>query len=165
MNAARGVEMDWSDQTDADILRLYASLMAELRTRGVVRSSNNPVADYTESLVAQRLGLKLLGNSAAGCDATDAAGVRYQIKGRRLTPQGSSTQLSAIRNLETRPFDVLAAVVYNADFSIAYAAVIPHEFVLAHARYRKHTNSHCFMMTRAVMVAPGVVDVTARLAT
>src|SRR5262245_42017256 len=108
--------MDWSSYTDAEVLRAYAELMDELRSRGVCRSSNNPVADYTEWLVAKKLSLELRGNSASGYDAVDEAGRRYQVKGRRLTPQNQSTQLSALRNLEDVPFDLLAAVVYNPDF-------------------------------------------------
>ena len=89
--------MNFSKSTVSDLLRLYTEVLEELRRRGVTRSSNNPVADYTEHIVAAKLGLKLSNNSASGFDALDADGRRYQIKGRRLTPQNPSTELSAIR--------------------------------------------------------------------
>jgi hypothetical protein len=38
---------------DGELLLAYARLMEELRSRGIVRSSNNPVADFTEFLVAR----------------------------------------------------------------------------------------------------------------
>jgi hypothetical protein len=37
---------------DGALLGLWASLMAELNRRGVVRSDNNPIGDYCEFLVA-----------------------------------------------------------------------------------------------------------------
>lgn len=147
-----------------DLLKLYCSVLDELRRRGITRSSNNPVADYTEHLVAQSLGLTRTGNSASGHDAVDGDGRRYQIKGRRLTPQNPSTQLSAIRNLASKPFDFLIAVVYRSDFTVDYAAQVPYEAVVHLATYVAHTNSHRFLMKRSFLNHPGVVDITSRLA-
>ena len=157
--------MDWSSRSDAELLRTYAELMEELRTRGICRSSNNPVADYTEWFVAKKLGLELRSNSASGYDAVDQSGRRYQIKGRRLTPHNPSTQLSALRNLDEVPFDFLAAVVYNPNFSVAYGGLVPHAIVLENSTYRQHINGHVFLMRRAVLDIPGVVDISKQLAT
>ena len=44
-----------------------------------------------------------------GYDAVDAAGCRYQIKARRLTPQNKSRQLGVVRKLEQTEFDYLIA--------------------------------------------------------
>ena len=156
--------MDLTQPSVAELLKLYANVLEELRRRGVTRSSNNPAADYTEHLVATRLGLKLSGNSAAGFDAVDDHGTRYQIKGRRLTPENQSTELSAIRRLPERPFDVLIAVVYRPDFSVDYAAQVPYEVVSELATYAKHTNAYRFLMRRAILDDPRVTDVTQRLA-
>jgi hypothetical protein len=156
---------DYSKLNQTELLQTYAELMSELRHRGVLRSSNNPVADYTEWLVAKKLSLELRGNSASGYDAVDAKGKRYQIKGRRLTTENGSTQLSALRNLEQGPFDYLAAVVYNPDFSVAYAGLLPHKLVCENCRFSKHQNGHIFMMRRSVLELPGVIDISQQLAT
>lgn len=154
--------MDLSQLDNKQLLEVYCALMSELRERGVVRSANNPVADYTETLVSNALELQLEKNSKAGYDAIDKAkGTRYQIKGRRLTAHNASTQLSAIRNLEQRPFDVLAAVVYASDLSVLYAALIPVEVVLETARFSRHSNSHVFMFRRSILDDPRVWDITA----
>lgn len=156
--------MDISSSTVSELLRMYVDILDELRRRGITRSSNNPVADYTEHLVAAKMRLTLNCNSASGFDAIDADNRRYQIKGRRLTAQNSSTELSAIRNLASRPFDFLMAVVYKPDFTIDYAAQIPHEVVVELARYSKHTNAHRFLMKRSVLADPRVIDITSRIA-
>ena len=133
--------MDWSTLTDGELMGRYCSLMGELRLRGVVRSSNNPIADYTEGLVARALNLKLESQSMSGYDAKDVDGVRYQIKGRWLTAENSSTQLSTIRNLDKEPFDLLAAVMYSQDLGVLYSALIP--LTLQSIRHTAMATSFC----------------------
>ncbi len=157
------MSIEWGQYTDRELLGHYAGLMDALRTRNVVRSSNNPIADYAEMLVANALDLRLAGRSASGFDATDATGLQYQIKARRRTPQNSSTQLSALRNLEKDPFHFLAAVMFEADFSIQYAAVIPLAVVRQLSGWSEHTKSHRFLFRRNVLEQPGVQDITGRL--
>jgi hypothetical protein len=158
-----GVIPDLDGLDVSELLRLYATLMNRLRTLGVIRSTNNPVADYTEHLVTTKLGLTQVTNSVAGYDALDVNGRRYQIKGRRLTPQNSSTELSAIRNFAAKPFDLLVAVVYRPDFAVDYAGIVPYEVVGERSKYVKHTNSNRFLMKRAILDDPRVEDITARL--
>jgi hypothetical protein len=155
---------DWSKFSNEQLLSAYCSLMAALKDRGVIRSSNNPVADYTESLVSKALGLSLESQSTAGFDALDSNGRRYQIKGRRLTSHNTSPQLSAIRNLDKKPFDLLAAVAYDANLSVLYAALIPVAIVPELSRYTSHTNSHTLIFKRSVLDNPLVMDITASLA-
>ncbi|WP_293418078.1 hypothetical protein [Phenylobacterium sp.] len=147
-----------------DLLLLYGQIMDELREREVVRTSNSPVGDYGELLFSRAFGWRLEGNSAAGHDATDEQGVRYQIKARRLTKANGSRQLSAIRRLHDDTFDHLAAVLFDARFKVLRAIVIPHALVASQARRREHTNSWLFVLEDRVWLAPGVRDVTAELA-
>jgi hypothetical protein len=153
----------YTSYTDDELLLAYVAVMAELRRRGITRSSNNPVADYAEGLIARSLNLTLAGRSAAGYDAVDSQGLKYQIKGRRLTPENPSTQLSHIRRLESRPFDVLAAVIFDVNFSVDYAALIPPEVVLERARFSAHANAHIFLFKRDVLSDPRVTDITSKL--
>ncbi len=168
-NEAKGIEehremhVNLSEVKVGELLRLYTEVLDELRRRGVTRSTNNPVGDYTEYLVSTRLGLTLGSNSVAGFDAVDADGRRYQIKGRRLTPQHPSTELGAIRNLPDRPFDFLIAVVYRPDFRIDYAAQVPYEVVVELATFVQHTNAYRFLMRRNILADARVTDVTSRL--
>ena len=146
-----------------DLLRGFAAIINELDRRGISRTKNNPVADYTEWLVSRRLNLDLEGNSRSGYDALDRAGARYEIKGRRTSHGNRAVQLSAIRNLDSRHFEYLVAVVYNADFSIQYAAKIPIEVVKESASYRKHVNAHILTLRPTIMDDPRVEDITGRL--
>lgn len=143
-----------------DLLLTHAALIEELRNRNVIRSSNNPVADYTEWLVASTLNLSLVGKSSAGFDAFDELQNRVQIKGRRRTSHNKSTQMSSIRNLESKPFDYLIGVIYNEDFSIDYVARIPHEVIVEKSKYRAHTNSNILDLRRTILEDERVEDLT-----
>jgi|SRR5579862_4337938 len=90
-------------------------------------------------------------------------GKRYQIKGRRLTRQNKSRQLSAIRDLHGEHFDFLAGVLFNEDYTILRAALIPHKVAIERAKFVEHTNSHKFMLRNDVWSADGVKDVTKEL--
>jgi hypothetical protein len=136
--------LDMSERTPLELLQMFAAVIDELKSRGLVRTINNPVADYTEWLVTSKLKLTLLGNSKSGCDATGCDGTKYQIKGRRVSGPAKSIQLSALRNLPKKPFDFLVAVIYERDFSIRHALRIPYEVVLEKSTYQAHTNSHLF---------------------
>ncbi|GAI05452.1 unnamed protein product [marine sediment metagenome] len=83
-------EFNWEMLTVSELLRCFANILDELKERKVVRTRNNPVADYAEWLVTQQLGLSLERSSKRGYDAIDQNGKRYQIKSRRLDPTNES---------------------------------------------------------------------------
>src|ERR1700674_5609042 len=111
------------DLTPPELLVMHAAVSEELRRRGIIRSSNNPVGDLAEHLFCRAFGWKQAPNSMRDADATDAAQVRYQIKGRRLMPRNSSRQLGALRDLPAQGFDVLAAVLFQQDYRVLRAAL------------------------------------------
>jgi hypothetical protein len=159
------LSVDWSGLGVTALLDAHCAILEELRKRGILRSKNNPTGDYAEWLVSTKLGLTLENNSSKGWDATDANGVRYQIKGRRVTPDNRSTQLSVIRNLEGKDFDVLIAVVFDAAWRVRSAAKIPHDVVGKLASFRQHVNGHVMHLRPTVFSFPTVEDVTALLST
>jgi len=146
-----------------DLLALYADLLDELKSRDEIRSTNNPVADYAEFLVAKALALKLAGKSTAGYDAVDAARQKYEIKARRLTGHNKSRQLSAFRGLDEKKFDYLAGVIFNSDFTVRRACLIPHSSVKELATYKGHVNAWVLHLRESVWEVEGVEDLTKKL--
>ena len=134
-----------------ELLRLQASITKELKSRGVARTQNNPLGDYTEWLVAKALDLELEANSKAGYDGVDKNGTRVQIKGRRVTLTNNSRQLSAIRKYEEKDFDELAAVIYDENFNVIEALLIPHEVVGEYASFREHVNAHILILKGPIL--------------
>lgn len=146
-----------------ELLAGYGAIMDELRAREIVRSANSPVSDYAELLFCKAYGWKRENNSSAGYDAKDRNGVRYQIKGRRLTRLNASRQLGAIRKLDEKPFEYLAGVLFDQRFEILRAAIIPVKIVSARSSYVSHTNSWRFLLRDDIWAEKGVRDVTEEL--
>ncbi len=144
----------------SQLLRGFAAILDELRDRGVVRSRNNPLADYTEWLVARQLGLRLTGNSTRGYDAIGLQGTKYQIKGRRLSTPKSSRQLGVVRNLAGQEFHYLIGVLFDHDFRVIEAYKLPHGLIEKHARYSRHVNGHLLRLKGDILTLPEVEDVT-----
>src|SRR5580704_157447 len=154
---------DLRNLTPTELLKLHAQVSEELRERGVVRSSNNPTGDLAEYLFCKAFGWTQAGNSHANVDAIGSDGTRYQIKGRRITRYNNSRQLSAIRDLGGGHFDLLAGVLFNEDYVVMRAALIPHAVAIERAKFVERTNSHRFLLHDDIWNAPGVRDVTAEL--
>ena len=60
-------------------------------------------------------------------------------------------------------FDYVAAVLFNEDFSILRAALIPHAQVVENANYVEATNSWRFLLRDEIWNLPAVKDVTTEL--
>jgi hypothetical protein len=148
-----------SELEPVELLRQYTAVIDELKNRGIVRTNNAPLGDFTEWLVAKRMNLDLAPNSKAGYDAISDAGVKFQIKGRRVTPSNNSRQLSAIRKYEEADFEYLIAVIFDENFSIIEAYLISHEIVGKYGRFQKHTNALNLIMSGAILDDPGIMKV------
>ena len=146
-----------------ELLRLHSSAADELKRRKITRSSNNPAGDLAEYIYCSAFDWKQAPASMAAADAVCSQGIRYQIKSRRLTMANGSRQLSAIRNLNEKRFDFLAGVLFDTQYAIQRAAIIPYDVVVGRSSFQGHTNSALFMLAESVWDIEGVVDVTMHL--
>lgn len=144
-----------------ELLQAHAGIMEELRERGVARNANNPTGNLAEYLFCRAFCWRQAGNSEKGFDARDSEGKTYQIKGRRLHRRNRSRQLSAIRDVDG--FDVLAAVLFDDQYRVSRAVLIPRSVVRERSKYVSHTNSYKFMLTDDVWNDGRVKDVTGDL--
>ncbi len=146
--------------TTPQLLEYYSRILEELRQRKIIRTSNSPIGDYAEWLIANQLGLTLAINSTSGYDAKDSSGLKFQIKCRRLTLHNKSRQLSAIRNLKNKDFDYLIAVLFNDQIQVLQVLKIPHEIIEKYARYSQHVNAHILTLRDSIISDPMVEDLT-----
>jgi hypothetical protein len=146
----------FSALSDAEVPQVWARAMRELRDRSLVRSSNNPVADIAERLVAEELGLTLAAAVAQGYDAVDSDGLRYQIKSRRLTAQNRSRQLGVVRKLDENEFDFLIAVMFDEDLALLEMWQIPHSVVTDFGKWVPTVNGHRIHAQGALLADPRV---------
>lgn len=144
-----------------ELLQAHGAVIEELLRRKVVRTRNNPIGDYTEWLVCNRLALEMQRNSKASFDAVDSAGLRYQIKGRRS--DGRRVQFSAVRNLHQRGFDFVIAVAFAQNYSIRFALKLTHAAVTELSTYRKHVNAHILIIGEEAIGRDGIEDISGEL--
>lgn len=151
------------DLSPLKLLRLNAEVLEELRRREILTTSNAPLGDFAEWLFRRAFGWTPAGNSAKDVDAVGADGTRFQIKARRLNRRNGSRQLGALRRLDEGHFDYLAAALFNEDFTIMRAALVPLVIVQQQAVKVDATNSWRFLLRDQVWDEPGVQDVTTTL--
>ncbi len=145
------------------ILGLYSQILEELCSRGVLRSVNNPAADYAENLCCRALSLKRSPKSTKGYDAKDANGNKYEIKARRLTSRRLPTRFSAIRKLEHDQFDFLIAVLFREDFSVERSAIFSREIIHKKVFRQNHVNAWILPLNDDLWRQPGAIDITKKL--
>ncbi|MBN2269939.1 MAG: hypothetical protein JXN61_04950 [Sedimentisphaerales bacterium] len=149
--------------TIQQLLQLHGESTQELRRRGVVRSANNPLADYAEFLVCCTLRLSPAGPSTKGFDATDASGNRYEIKARRRAKGTEPTRFSALRDFEGGHFRYVVLVLFADDYTIERAAVLTVSAVRKRAFYQKHVNGWIIPLNDRTWAGVGVRDVSREL--
>lgn len=155
--------IDVTTLTISELLNLSSSISKELRQRLVIRTSNGLSGDFGEWLFKEAIGWKLEENSRAGYDAISPELGRIQIKCRRITPRNPSRLLGSFRKLEKDPFDMLAAVLLDENYSIRRAALIPIDVVKNHASFNDHTNGHRFHLHDLIWTISSVRNVTEEL--
>lgn len=154
-------DLDLSTMSEIELLQTHGRVIDELIRRGVAKTHNNPVGDYGEWLICRRFDLDMQANSKASFDAIDDRGIRYQIKSRRS--EEKSVQFSTIRNLEHKGFDFVIALLFNYDYSIRFAVMIPHEIIPRLAKYQRHVNGHNLILTDKNVKLDGVIDILSEL--
>ena len=153
---------DVSKLSPRQLFELHSEIERELCKREIIRTANKPTGDLAEHLFCKAFRWNREDNSKEGYDATGRKGSRYQIKGRRIT-HNKSRQMSAIRGLEKKRFDFLAGLLFNEDYSVFRAALIPYKVVLKLVRPDEHVNGHRLLLLNDIWEIPEVKDVTDKL--
>ncbi len=160
-----GDEVDLSAVETSELFALYRRALAELRSRGVVRTENAPAGDYAEYLVASAFGGELAPNSEKSWDVRFQDGRRTQVKARVVSepPRRSQRQLSPFRSFN---FDsVIIVLLADKDYRVWRAVEVPRIVAESAARYNRHVNGHVLHATEDVLNHELAIDVTERLRT
>jgi hypothetical protein len=114
---------DFSKLSTDAVFASFDAVMNELQRRRVVRSSNNPVADYAELVVADSFGVSPERGSTLGYDVK-AGRKKIQVKARRESRGKVPTHYGWIRNLDGNEFNFVACVLFRSDFTVAEADLL-----------------------------------------
>ncbi|MFC9560377.1 DUF6998 domain-containing protein [Agromyces sp. NPDC056965] len=143
--------------TTPELLGQYADILAELRARGVVRTSNAPLGDYAEYVALEVYGGELAANSAKSYDLKAGDGRLVQVKARTWAPSTSpSAVFSVFRSFD---FDVAALIVLDArTYRLKWAREMTPEAIEAAARWSPHVNGYLLRMTIAEREGTDITD-------
>ena len=154
---------DLSELSEPGLFSLYRAILAELKSRGVIRTENAPVGDYAEYLVATALGGQLAPNSEKAWDVLGNGGEKLQVKARVVSdPAGpGQLQLSPFRSFG---FDSAVIVLLSAtDYSVSRASKVPRHVVESSAVHRQHVNGKVLFARPEIMGHADATDLTATL--
>jgi uncharacterized protein DUF6998 len=144
---------DPSSRSTRDLLVDFASIMRTLRTRGVVRTHNNPIGDMAEAIVANHYGGTRGSFSQAGWDVRTPRGERLQVKALRQTGARTRRNLSPIRDTD---YDAVIVVLFDEDFRVAEGLRISRETVEELFPHRAHVNGRVITVTKKLRAHPAV---------
>jgi len=130
-----------AELTTIALLGLSRAILSELRRRGVVRTGNAPAGDYAEFLVRKATGGELAANSQKSWDVRTPSGQRLQVKARVVTDAhvNGERQLSVFRSWD---FDASLIVLFDDDFHVWRAALLPVASLRDAARFIAHVSGH-----------------------
>ncbi len=72
----------------------------------------------------------------------------------------NSRELNVIRNYEDNQFDYLVAVIFENDFDVVEAYLIPHDVPKEYFQYNKHQNGIVVILTQEFIHDSRVKDIT-----
>ena len=123
----------------ARLLDAYADVLAELRTRHLIRTNNAPIGDLAEFCAAMVYDGLLAPNSEKSYDLAAADGRKVQVKVRLVRPgMASGAVFSPIRSFD---FDLCAfLVIDNAAGQVVAAREWTPDEVREHGSFKQHTN-------------------------
>ncbi|MCR4030447.1 MULTISPECIES: DUF6998 domain-containing protein [Flavobacterium] len=146
--------------TEKELLKLNSDIMDELKARKIIRTRNNPIADYCEWYVAEKFGWNLKNNSNSGYDAIDSENLRVQIKCRTLMNTKRSRQLGVIRKLDQDTFDYLIALLFDENAEVTEAYKISKGLIKKYAKFSKHQNGHILHVKGNLLNDEKLEDIT-----
>jgi hypothetical protein len=154
---------DLSALSEPGLFSLYRAILAELKSRGVIRTENAPVGDYAEHLVATALGGQRAPNSEKAWDVLTPDGEKLQVKARVVSDPAEPGQLQLS---PFRSFGFASAVIVllsATDYAVSRASRVPRHVVESSAVYRQHVNGWVLFARPEIMGHAEATDLTATL--
>ncbi len=134
--------------------------MHQLRDRGIIRTSNNPVGDIAEAIVAEHFGGMRAPYGQKNWDVMADGGERIEVKGIRQLHGGSRrSNVSPIRGAE---YDSVVIVLLDDDFKVTEGLHIPRAVVEELFGHNDHVNGVVIKVSNTLRNHPSVeaIDLT-----
>ena len=138
------------------LLSQYLAALEALRPFGI-----ETLCDYAEYAFEQALGGKRVTRGQKGHDVVCGQYGRIQVKERRLPADGRTEERLHLRNITADSCDYLGAVIFENDYTVRKATLVPHSevwpLIVAHPDKEKKVKYSL------VAALPGALDMTGTL--
>jgi hypothetical protein len=138
-----------------ELMRRLSDLRKELREHGIRDAS-----DYAEVLVAEALtGQRLSNRVNRGHDILTQLYGRVEVKCRQLPPDDRVEERVEIKSSKEDGFEFLAVVIFQPDFRIKGAVMVPYAEVwrfIANQQYNRISYSQACFLTGAIDITLAV---------
>jgi len=139
--------IDLKEMSPIDLLKLHSQIIDELKHRGIAKTRNQPIAEYSKWLVRNKLKLNDVNNPNEKYDGYDTNGKKYLVRSRQII-NNRLVQFSVIRNIEYKNFDYLVAVSFDTGFRITEAYLIPVDVLLDQLDYNEYQNGYLLKLSQ-----------------
>jgi hypothetical protein len=132
-----------------DLLATHEAVLETLRSRGVVRTSDEPAVQYAKWLAHQAFGGTIEADTTKAHDLVTAEGRRMRVAGLviRSTDAGER-QLPQFRGAD---FDEVLVALFDPSYDLLRASVLTTEQVMRLARWQPHINGRVLIARDAVL--------------
>lgn len=157
--------MDLSKLKNQEIIALYSDLIAELKSRGIIRTKNL-LGDLGEYLAIEHYnstpGLATLQAAPAGTqniDAISRKGERYSIKSTSGNLTGVFYGLNDPESPENeaQKFEFVIIVLFDDNFKLKKILELPWDLFLRHKRWHKTMRAYNLSITKKLLAESTVV--------
>ena len=157
--------MDLSNLKNTQIISLYSDLIAELKSRGIIRTKNL-LGDLGEYLAIEHYnntpGLATLQAAPAGTqniDAISRKGERYSIKSTsgKLTGVFYGLNDPDSPEAESQKFEFVIVVLFDDNFKLKKILELTWDLFLQHKRWHKTMRAYNLSITKKLLAESSVV--------
>lgn len=146
---------------EIELLRLHGKILDAFEERQVCKTRNQPIAGYSRWLIKNKLGLQQVDNPNEKYDLYDGK-VKYLVRSRQIS-KNKNIPFGVIRNIHESNFDNLITIVYDKDFNIIEAYMIPIDVLLNKVVYNGYQNGYILRRKHLDIIKDDIENIIDRL--
>lgn len=150
--------MNLNNHSVLELMQMYQYSLIEMERRTVIKKHNNIINDYTFWLVSSRMEMEL--TYTKGYDAQRSNGQKVKIISFRNNVNTKSGLIGIIHDRELIFFDELLVVIYNFDFIVDLALLIPKKIIQETKVFNRNLNGYTLRISNTLTKTPGILDVS-----
>lgn len=144
---------------ELDLLKMHGKILDIFEKRQVSKTRNQPIAGYSRWLIKNKLGFDQVDNPNEKYDLFDKNKKKYLVRSRQIS-NNKNIPFGVIRNIHDKNFDNLITIVFDKDFNIIEAYMIPVDVLLNKVIYNGYQNGYILRVKHLDIIKDEIEDIT-----